>query len=75
MKVKKEADADAEEDDDDDKVTKAEKEKAHECEQLNKNKPLWMHKTENITNGEYASFYKSLFNDWEDHTSRIVRLP
>ena len=45
------------------------KEVSHEWEQLNKNKPPWMRKSEDVTNAEYASFHNSLSNDREAHLS------
>merc|ERR1719162_1506472 len=53
----------------DEKKTKKIKEVTHEWDHLNGQKPIWMRKPDEVTQEEYASFYKSLTNDWEDHAA------
>ncbi|KAL3630642.1 Heat shock protein 83 [Castilleja foliolosa] len=68
---KKEDEGDIEEVDEEKEKEKGKKKKikevSHEWELVNKQKPIWLRKPEEITKDEYAAFYKSLTNDWEEH--------
>ncbi|KAF7828234.1 heat shock protein 83 [Senna tora] len=68
---KKEEEGKVEDVDDEDKDKKPKKKKVkevtHEWQQINKQKPIWLRKPEEVSREEYAAFYKSLTNDWEDH--------
>jgi len=65
---KKEEDVEIkEEKDKKEKKKKKIKEVTTEFEDVNKTKPIWMRKADTVTKEEYAAFYKSLTNDWEEH--------
>merc|ERR1712159_741339 len=49
------------------KKKKKVKEVTHEWDLMNKQKPIWTRKPDEITKEEDSAFYKALTNDWEDH--------
>ena len=54
-------------DDNDKKKTKKIKEVVMGWEPLNFQKPLWTRRPDEITHQEYASFYKAIANDYDEH--------
>merc|ERR1711871_176455 len=75
--IEKTTEKEVEDDDDDDEEEEKDKNKerkkkkvkevTHEWDLMNKQKPIWTRKPEEVTKEEYGAFYKALSNDWEEH--------
>lgn len=68
---KKEGEEPKVEDENKEKKMKKIKEISHEFERVNNTKPIWLRNKDEVTKEEYANFYKSITNDWEEHLSEI----
>eukprot|EP01006_Ploeotia_vitrea_P056198 TRINITY_DN68075_c0_g1_i1.p1 TRINITY_DN68075_c0_g1~~TRINITY_DN68075_c0_g1_i1.p1 ORF type:complete len:705 (+),score=65.58 TRINITY_DN68075_c0_g1_i1:53-2167(+) len=60
---------DVEDEEKKEKKTKKVKQVTKSWQHLNEQKPIWMRKPEEVSNEDYAAFYKAMSNDWEEHAA------